>query len=104
MGMRKIQKGRKVLKVLNSGMLLFCLSRQSAWKYTENKLQMSGKSEKSKVLCLRISLSPGASAEFVAVTDRNIRLSFRFTHVSSACMYVCRMYKQVFFRSMITLM
>jgi hypothetical protein len=51
-----------------------------------------------------ISLLTGARAEFVAVTDRNIRLIFRFTHVSSACMYVCRMYQRVFFSSTITLM
>jgi hypothetical protein len=51
-----------------------------------------------------ISLSSGASAEFVAVTDRNIRLIFRFTHLSSACMYVCPMYQPVFFSSTTTLM
>jgi hypothetical protein len=47
-----------------------------------------------------ISLLSGAGAKFVAVTDRNIKLIFRFTHDSYACcMYVCRMYQQVFFRS-----
>ncbi len=51
-----------------------------------------------------ISLLSGACAKFVVVIDRNIRLIFRFTHVNSACMYVCWMYQRVFFSSTITLM
>jgi hypothetical protein len=35
MGMREIQKGRKVLKVLNSDMLLFCLYLDNLHRNTQ---------------------------------------------------------------------